>query len=75
MPDGPRIDALLPAEMATRAEYLGVRKLDAPALTTPILGILEGAFIGLGAVFSTTVTAGASSVLPFGVPVQLSDLI
>ena len=43
-----RIDALLPAEMATRAEYLGVRKAEAPALTMFILAVLAGAFIALG---------------------------
>jgi formate transporter len=62
-----RIDALLPAEMATRAEYLGVRKAEAPALTMFILAVLAGAFIALGAVFATTVAAGTSGALPFGV--------
>jgi formate transporter len=62
-----RIDALLPAEMATRAEYIGVRKAEAPALTTFILAILAGAFIALGAIFATTVAAGTSGTLPFGV--------
>jgi formate/nitrite transporter len=61
-----RIDALLPAEMATRAEYLGVRKAEAPALTMFILAVLAGAFIALGAVFATTVAAGTSAELPFG---------
>ncbi len=70
-----RIDALLPAEMATRAEYLGVRKVEAPALTTFILGILAGAFIGLGAIFSTTVTAGTSGVMPYGVAKVLSGSV
>jgi formate/nitrite transporter len=62
-----RIDALLPPEMARRAEYIGVRKAEAPALTTLILAILAGAFIAFGAVFATTVAAGTSSALPFGV--------
>ena len=75
MPDGPRIDALLPAEMATRAEYLGVRKVEAPALTTFILSILAGAFIGFGAIFSTTVTAGTATILPFGVTKLLSGFV
>jgi len=75
MPDQVRIDALLPAEMATRAEYLGVRKVEAPALTTFILGILAGAFIGLGAVFSTTVSAGTSTALPFGVTKLLTGFV
>src|SRR3990172_1077182 len=62
-----RIDALLPAEMATRAEYIGVRKAEAPALTTFTLSILAGAFIALGAIFATTVSAGTTGVLPYGV--------
>jgi formate transporter len=70
-----RIDALLPAEMATRAAYIGVRKVEAPALTTFILGILAGAFIGLGSVFSTTVTAGTSAALPYGVVKLLSGFV
>lgn len=53
-----RIDALLPAEMATRAEYLGVRKAEMPLLAMFSLAILAGAFIALGAIFATTVGAG-----------------
>lgn len=54
-----RIDALLPAEMAERAEYLGVRKAEMPFLRMFMLAVLAGAFIALGAVFSTTVGAGS----------------
>jgi formate/nitrite transporter len=62
-----RIDALLPAEMAVRAEYLGVRKVEMPALKMFTLAILAGAFISLGAVFATTVSAGGMTVtLPDG---------
>lgn len=57
-----RIDALLPAEMATRAEYIGVRKSEMPALTMFSLALLAGAFISLGAVFATTVSAGGITV-------------
>jgi formate transporter len=67
MPTELRIDALLPPEMATRAEYIGVRKAEAPVLTTFILAILAGAFISLGAVFATTIAAGTIGALPFGV--------
>ena len=42
-----RIDALLPAEMARRAEAVGVRKVQAPPLTTFSLAVLAGAFIGV----------------------------
>lgn len=69
-----RIDALLPPEMARRAEYIGVRKAEAPALTTFILAVLAGAFIALGAVFATTIAAG-SNALPFGVAKLLIGLV
>ena len=69
-----RIDALLPGEMATRAEYIGVRKAEAPAWTMFTLAILAGAFIALGAVFATNTAAG-SSALPFGVAKVLTGLV
>lgn len=81
-----RIDSLLPAEMATRAEYLGVRKAEMPAFTMFMLAILAGAFISLGAVFGTTLAAGGMLVtaadgsvafttgLPFGVTRLLTGL-
>jgi formate/nitrite transporter len=82
-----RIDALLPGEMATRAEYLGVRKAEMPALTMFTLSVLAGAFISLGAIFATTVSAGGMSVtaadgavafnagLPYGVTRLLAGLV
>ena len=70
-----RIDALLPAEMAKRAEYIGVQKAEAPFMTTLTLAILAGAFIALGAVFATTVAAGTSAELPFGVAKLLVGLV
>ena len=81
-----RIDSLLPAEMATRAEYLGVRKAEMPVFTMLMLSILAGAFISLGAIFATTVAAGGMSVvaadgtaafstgLPYGVTRLLTGL-
>ena len=69
-----RIDALLPAEMATRAEYVGVRKAEAPTATTFTLAVMAGAFIALGAVFATIAAAG-SSALPFGVARVLTGLV
>lgn len=82
-----RIDALLPGEMATRAEYLGVRKAEMPALTMFTLAVMAGAFISLGAIFATTVSAGGMSVtaadgavafntgLPYGVTRLLTGLV
>ena len=62
----PQLDALLPPDMARQAELIGVRKAHLPVVSTAALGVLAGAFIALGAVFSTTVIAGAES-LPYGV--------
>jgi len=70
-----RIDALLPAEMARRAEYLGVRKAETAAFTLFALSILAGAFIALGAIFATTVTAGTASAWPYGVTRLLAGMV
>jgi formate transporter len=70
-----RIDALLPAEMARRAEYLGVRKAEAKIIPMFALAILAGAFIAMGAMFATTVSAGASGVLTYGVTRLLVGLV
>lgn len=80
-------DALLPAEMAARAENLGVRKTEMPFLKIFMLAVLAGAFIALGAIFATTVSAGGMAVtsadgavafsasLPYGVARLLSGLV
>ncbi len=60
------IDALLPVEMAQRAEQIGVRKAALAPLNLFALALLAGAFVALGAIFSTTVAAGTSAVLPYG---------
>jgi formate transporter len=60
------MDALLPAEIAERAEALGAEKTRYPFLKLMTLAVLAGAFIALGAMFSTTVMAGASDAAPFG---------
>lgn len=60
-------DAFIPAEMAQRAERVGVQKIRMGLWTTFVLAGLAGAFIALGAVFSTTATAGVADRLPYGV--------
>lgn len=82
-----RIDALLPAEMASRAELLGVRKSEMPVLAMFALAVLAGAFIALGAIFATTVSAGSVSLkaadgalafstgLPYGVVRLLTGFV
>lgn len=59
-------DALTPAEMAVKAAETGIKKTNLDTLRMFLLGILAGAFISLGAIFATTVSAGASA-LPYGV--------
>lgn len=71
----PRIDALLPAEMARRAEYVGVSKAEAPNFSMFALAVLAGAYIALGAVFATTVSAGTAADWPYGVSRLLSGLV
>lgn len=67
------IDALIPAEMAQRAEQIGVKKANSSALRLFALAVLAGAFISLGAMFATTALAG-SSALPYGVARLLAGL-
>lgn len=67
-------DALLPSEMAVRAEQIGVEKTRQDTLSLLALAVLAGAFIAFGAMFSTIVTAGADGVLPFGVIRLLAGL-
>lgn len=69
------IDALLPAEMARRAEYLGVRKAEMPAANMFALAILAGAFIAIGSVFATTVAAGSTPEYPYGVTRLLVGIV
>jgi formate/nitrite transporter len=81
------IDALLPAEMARKAEGIGVRKAEAPLFTQFMLAILAGAFIGMGAMFATVILSGGisikdaagvvtfSSSLPFGISRLLAGLV
>ena len=68
-------DALLPAEIAKKAEDVGARKCHLPFWSLLALAVLAGAFIALGAVFSTTVSAGAAGVLPFGIVRLLAGLV
>jgi len=71
----PTLDALLPAEIAHKAEDIGVKKASLDAPSTVVLAVLAGAFIALGAIFSTTVSAGTAGSLPFGVVRLLSGLV
>ncbi len=66
------MDAFAPAEIASLVETRGVAKAGAPALTTFVLGILAGAFIGLGAVLATVI--GTESELGYGITRWLAGI-
>jgi len=53
-------DAFSPAEIARRVQDVGVAKARLPLLQTAMLGVLAGAFIGLGSMFFTLVASDAS---------------
>jgi formate/nitrite transporter len=81
------IDALLPADMAAKAEAIGIKKAALPFWNMFVLAILAGAFIALGAIFATTVSAGSIAIkdaagaaafstgLPYGVVRLLTGLV
>ena len=73
--DPPRFDALLPPDMAARAEDIGVRKANMELGRLCALSFLAGAFIALGAVFATTVSAGTAPHLGFGVTRLLAGVV
>jgi formate/nitrite transporter len=73
---GPQVvtfDAIMPASMAVRAEQSGIKRATTDPLIVMVLSVLAGAFISFGAIFATTVTAGAG--LPYGVGRLLSGLV
>jgi formate/nitrite transporter len=55
MTDGPLLDAYSPQQIAERVESVGVTKARLPLLSMAMLGMLAGAFIGLGALYYTLV--------------------
>ena len=60
--------------MAVRAEQNGVRRAGMDGLTVLVLGVMAGAFISFGAIFATTVSAGAGA-LPYGVGRLLTGVV
>jgi len=81
------VDALLPPAMAVRAEQIGVKKASLDVVSLFVLAVLAGAFISLGAIFATTVSAGGIAIraadgsaafstgLPYGVVRLLTGLV
>ncbi len=58
------VEAFTPKEIASLVETRGVAKANASTLSLFVLGVLAGAFIGLGAVLATII--GTGSELGFG---------
>jgi len=57
-----KFDALIPSEIAVKAELAGQKKADLNSFNTFILAVLAGAFIAMGGMFMTTVLAGTSNM-------------
>jgi formate transporter len=87
--DPPRhvtFEAIIPAAMAVRAEESGIRRAASDPLAVFVLSILGGAFVGFGAIFATTITAGtsptfsadgtlvSSAAVPYGITRLLAGL-
>ena len=70
----PGLDALLPPQMAKRAEEIGVTKASMDAVTLLALAVLAGAFIALGGVFATVALAGAETA-PWGTTRVLAGVV
>lgn len=68
-------DALLPSQIARRAEDLGVVKAGMDGVRLFVLAILAGAFIGLGAMAATTMWTGTEGIVPFGIARMLGGLV
>ncbi|MCP4424888.1 MAG: formate transporter FocA [Chloroflexi bacterium] len=68
-------DALVPQDMARRAESAGVAKVGLGPFRLFALAVLAGAFIGLGAIFATTVTTGVGGAFPYGITKLLGGLV
>ncbi len=68
------LDALLPIDIASKAESIGIKKAHMDVWTVFVLAILAGAFIAIGSMFATTVWAGGSE-LPYGVNRLLGGIV
>lgn len=70
------LDALMPPEMARKAEQVGEKKANLDLATMFVLALLGGAFIAWGAALATVVaTTGSAEPLPFGVTKVLGGLV
>lgn len=66
-------EALIPADMAKKAEDIGEKKANMSFSKTSLLAILAGAFIAMGGLFSTIVQVGGETI-PYGVVKLLAGI-
>lgn len=69
------IEGRLPPEIAAKAEADGVAKAGQDGITLLTLGVLGGAFIAFGAVFSNVALTGAEAAMPFGMARVVAGLV
>jgi formate transporter len=72
-PQAVSIEAIMPSDMAVRAQQAGLRRVSSGFLTVLVLSVIGGAFISFGAIFATTVSAGTGG-LPYGVAKLLTGM-
>jgi formate/nitrite transporter len=75
MTSSPTLDALLPEAIAEKAETVGAAKAKRDLIALATLSVLAGAFIALGAMFSTLVATGIGDDLSFGLARLLPALV
>ena len=69
-------DALIPAEVARKAEAIGVVKASQPAWRQLALSLLGGVFISFGAIFFVILTTPSTDVaLPYGLAQLLGGVV
>ncbi|MBR0670576.1 formate transporter FocA [Roseomonas soli] len=69
------IEGRLPPEIAAKAEADGAAKAGQDSITLLTLGVLGGAFIAFGAIFSNIALTGAEGALPFGLARVVAGLV
>lgn len=76
MPNGElNIDALMPPQMAARAEAIGIKKANTDFWTMFVLAVLAGAFVAVGAMFATVVTTDPTGKLSYGFARLLAGIV
>lgn len=74
MSNNPENFSVSPAQIAERASDIGFSKSRLGFITTFLLAILAGIYIGFGGIFSTVVATGMSGAWPFGITKLLQGL-